>query len=119
MKLDYYTIGKQIRICRKRKGISQEQLSEIINISASFLSCLENGYRSMSLETVVSIANALNVTVDMLLAENLSDTDSGSCEEFTLLLSDCSDYERRVLLDTAYALKSALRQNHYLSQKKR
>lgn len=55
MNIDYFIIGKQIRNCRKQKKMSQATLAELINISPSFMSCIENGNRIMSLETLVSI----------------------------------------------------------------
>ncbi len=119
MNIDYYIIGKQIRNCRKKKKLSQAELAEIINISPSFMSCIENGYRIMSIDTLVAIANALEVTVDILLAETQNLNLDGSAKELTELLKDCSDYERRVIIESAIALKASLRENWYLYRKHR
>ncbi len=119
MNIDYFIIGKQIRNCRKQKKISQASLAEIINISPSYMSCIENGYRIMSLETLVAIANALGVTVDILLAESQSQNLNAGAKELSELLNDCSDYERRVIIDNAIALKQSMRENWYLYRKHR
>ena len=114
MNIDYFIIGKQIRNCRKQKKMSQATLAELINISPSFMSCIENGNRIMSLETLVSIANALEVTV-----ESQSQNLDASAKELCKLLGDCSDYERRVIIDNAAALKLSMRENWYLYRKLR
>ncbi len=119
MNIDYFIIGKQIRNCRKQKKMSQATLAELINISPSFMSCIENGNRIMSLETLVSIANALEVTVDILLAESQCQNLDASAQELCKLLGDCSDYERRVIIDNAIALKQSMRENWYLYRKHR
>jgi len=49
------------------KDFTQEVLAEKAGISIVFLSQIENANRKPSLETVVNIANSLNVPVDTLL----------------------------------------------------
>ncbi len=118
MKLNYYAIANQIRKCRKRKKITQEQLSEAIGISPSYLSCVENGYKGISLETAVAIANALEVSLDLLLADNIEHADVAVVEEWSSILADCTLYEQRIILDTASAIKDSMRENRYLFRKK-
>ena len=69
--LDYIKLGKKVRIKRKSKGLTQEQLAEQSGISLSFLGHIERGSRKASLETLVSIANALGVSPDYLLQDSL------------------------------------------------
>ncbi len=52
---------KNIKRIRIEKNFSQDKLSEKANISSSFLSDIENGKKWGSFETLVSIANALEV----------------------------------------------------------
>lgn len=49
---------KRIRI---EKKLSQEKLGELANLSSPFISDIENGKKWGSFETLVSIANALEV----------------------------------------------------------
>lgn len=74
--IDYKALGAQIRYVRTSQHISQEALSEICGISTSFMGHIERGTRKMSLETFVSIANALHVSTDYLLSDQLPDTDA-------------------------------------------
>ena len=109
--LNCISIGNKIKAFRKKKGLSQLKLSELIDRSPTFISYIESGIKSMSLDTFVLLANALNVTADELLDDNLENTIRVSNHAFTALLADCSDYERRVLLDITITAKKSLREN--------
>lgn len=111
MAIDHTRIGHRVRTIRKRRGLTQERLSELINCTPTYISHIESGNKSMSLETLILIANALNVTADELLVDSLQNTLKVSNHAFTSLLNDCTEYERRVLLDTVASVKTALRDN--------
>ena len=53
-------IGKRIQEFRKKRGMTQEELSEIIDISPHYLSALERGIYNIKLETLVKILNCLD-----------------------------------------------------------
>ena len=69
--MDYVDLGSRIRKHRKQLGWTQEVLAERVNVSTSFIGHVERGTRKASLETLVSLANALNVSLDYLLAGSL------------------------------------------------
>ena len=56
-----------IKVWREFRGLSQAGLTEKINISAPYLSQLESGKRSGSVEVLAAIAGALDLSVDVLL----------------------------------------------------
>lgn len=105
------SIGKRLKAIRIKRGLTQQFLSELIQVSPTFISCLENGTRSMSLETLINIVNVLNVSADDLLIDHLENTILASNHIFADLLSDCSKYELNVLIDIVVAAKQALRTN--------
>ena len=98
MSLNYKVIGKHIREVRQRNHLSQAMLSELVDKTPSYISYIESGIKSMSLDTFVLIANALGVSPDRLLMEQVTSTERCASEEITLLLSDCSTYEMLILL---------------------
>lgn len=65
--LDYGKMGNRIRQVRKAKGWSQDELAKKCGISMSFLGHIERGTRIMSLETFVSICQALDADADEML----------------------------------------------------
>lgn len=104
-------IGQKIRIFRRKRGLSQFALAELVDKSPAFISYIERGAKSMSIETLVLIANALNVSSDELLVDSLENTVRASNHIFADLLSDCSEFERRVLKDILVTSKASLRSN--------
>lgn len=111
MNLDYTKLGQRIRSVRKKKGLTQFELSEQIGRSAPYISYIENGNKTMSLETLVLIANRLNVSADELLMDSLENTVKVTNHAFASIIADCSDYELRILLDVIRTTKQSLR-NH-------
>ena len=113
MTFNYVAIGKRIRAIRQRRGLTQNDLSERIGRSPSYLSYIETGNKNMSLDTFVALANALGVSSDELLADSLENTLKLSSHEFTAMLADCNEYERRVLKEVLSATKFSLRNNRF------
>lgn len=69
--MDYVRLGREIRRHRKVLRLTQEQLAERAGVSTSFLGHIERGSRKTSIETLVSIARALNINVDALLHDSI------------------------------------------------
>ncbi|MBR2650408.1 MAG: helix-turn-helix transcriptional regulator [Clostridia bacterium] len=62
-------IGKRIQEFRKKKGMTQDELSEIIDISPHYLSALERGIYNIKLETLVKILNTLGISADEVFCD--------------------------------------------------
>ena len=65
------TLGKNIKIFRARRGLSQADLSEKANISIPFLSNIERGIKYPQPDMLAKIANSLGVQVNELFTFNL------------------------------------------------
>ena len=97
--MDYKDLGARIRLIRRQKSLTQEELAERAGISASFLGHIERGTRIASLETLVVLCNTLGITPDYLLSSSLtvndtesiagmSDSDRARLSEFLRLAKD-------------------------------
>lgn len=117
MHLNYTIIGKRIKLIRTEQKLSQFALAEKIGKSPTYISHIENGAKSASLETLVTIANALKVTTDDLLAECLEYNTKLVNLEYSALLDDCNEYEKRVIMENARELKRILKENRHLVNK--
>jgi len=118
MQLNYLSLGQKIQNIRKSKNISQAALSAMIDKSPGYISYLERGTKVMSLETFVSIANALEVSTDALLNRQLTNAMEVSNREVQNIFASCTLYETYVLLDVMQATRDALRtQRHHLVEK--
>ena len=61
------SVGNRIRLIRESQGKTRDKLSEEANISPHFLFEIETGKKSMTTNTIINLARALNVTTDFLL----------------------------------------------------
>lgn len=68
MALDYTALGKRISTFRSASGLTQEQFCEKLNVSRKHISQIEAAISRPSLETLVDIANVLNISADDLYA---------------------------------------------------
>jgi transcriptional regulator with XRE-family HTH domain len=57
-------IGKKIKILRKTRGLTQEQLAEKLNVKRATISNYEIGRRSPHIKELEAIAEALGVNLD-------------------------------------------------------
>jgi len=114
MDLDYKAIGKRIKIARINAELTQEALAGSVELSPSHMSNIETGTTKVSLTTIVNLANALGVTVDDLLCDNIVHARVQIEREFQQVLSNCDEYEIRVVRDVAKSVVDAIRRNEKL-----
>ena len=67
------SVGKYIREYRKKRNMSQETLAEMIDVSVPYISQLETAQKYPSLETLINIANVLDVSPNHLLRDTMND----------------------------------------------
>ena len=108
MAIDYEALGKRISNARKHTGITQEVLGEKLNVTRKHISVIEAAVNRPSLDILVDIANALNVSADDLLVDSLSHSASTADSEIHRLLLDCNTTEQEILTRTVKELKAIL-----------
>lgn len=96
--IDYIQMGKRIRKRRKELDLTQEAVAEQADISASFMGHIERGSRIASLDTLLSICIALDVSMDYIIGrddtlsraipEDLTDDQCKACREALNILID-------------------------------
>ena len=102
--MNYCKIGQNIRKFRKAKGLSQEQLAEMVNISVTHLSHIETGNTKLSLPVLVELSRVLEVQTDELLFEVKLDK-SVAISELSDILDSCSAHQIRIITDIVKATK--------------
>lgn len=87
-------IGKRIRFYRESKKWTQEEFAEKVGLSLTYIGMLERGDKIPKLETFIRIANTLEVSADMLLADVLTTGYSVKSTEMTSKLEKLPSDER-------------------------
>ncbi|MDY3830434.1 MAG: helix-turn-helix transcriptional regulator [Erysipelotrichaceae bacterium] len=100
VKIDTVKIGSHIVKLRKEQHLTQEELGNIIHISSTHISTVENG-GSYSLNTLISICDGLNARLDYVLYGNIRDNDIDNLID---LLNLCSEKEILILEAVAKTL---------------
>lgn len=72
-KIIYKEIGKRIKQRRKELSLTQEKLSEMLEISPTYISEIERGTGIPSLATITKLGNILKLDLDYLIL-GISDT---------------------------------------------
>lgn len=108
--IDYKAIGKRVKIGRIRRDYSQDKLAELTGLSNPHISNVENGGTHLSLKTLIKIANALELSPNDLLCDNVDVGKSGFINEVVSLTDDCDEVEIRIMADTLTALKGSIRE---------
>ena len=93
------SLGKQIQKYRERAGYSQEKLAEIIECSTIFISYIERGVKSPGLDKLMKIANALDVSVDILLGKDLASYNTERLKDIEQQLKKLPEQEQLKILD--------------------
>lgn len=108
MALDCKSIGLRIKRFRTDKNLSQEDFGNLAFANSHHISNIEQGRSAPSLELLIAIANALDVSADDILAGNLAQSSSVAGTEIYELLLDCNQDEIKILTNTLKALKAIL-----------
>jgi len=117
MSLNFKLIGLRVKESRLQKRMSQAELAERTDLSVSFISHIETAKKRASLESLVRIANALEITVDNMLNGNQTSDPAEYRIALGQLLKDCTSYEKRIIYGVALTVKKILRDNKWLQHK--
>ena len=91
-------IGRRIKSARERKHLTQEQLAEAVDLSPMHISVIERGVKPPKLETLVNIANVLDVSADNLLQDVVHNQEKVVSSEAFRLMSQLSKADQRKVL---------------------
>lgn len=92
-----YYFGERLRKLRKSRNLTQKQLAGLIRSTDSIISAYENGFRTPTLDNLISISAVFHVTTDYLLGK----------ERHTIDVSGLDDSQIAVVQSVVDALRTA------------
>jgi len=101
MAIDYSVIGSRIKKARKAKNMTQDALSEKIDVSIAFLSRIERGTSQINLKRLSQICEILGVTEGDILNGVSNNSTKYLDNEFNELLSNCSAKKQKLIYEVA------------------
>jgi len=90
------SVGERVRSARARKGISRRVLSEMSGVSQRYLAQLESGKGNISIGLLLRIAEALDFSIEWLVAKE--DPWDSEVAEMRFLLSNATQEQRQNVL---------------------
>ena len=105
-KLDYGLLAERIKTARKEKGYSQSKLAELADVSTNTIGKLEISYTTVSLKTILNIANVLEVDINYLVSADLPSSKPATDLFIESLLRDFAEKDKQFLIQVISAMKS-------------
>lgn len=93
--MDSKTLGNRIREARAQKQHTQQRLAEIAGISQMYLGEIERGAKMPSLRSFIKIIEALDLSADYVLRDELSSGERYIYDEITEKLKNLSPQQRK------------------------
>ena len=75
-------LGSNLRLLRKEKGLTQEQLAGKIGTKRSLIGAYEEGRTEPKLQTILNICHYFNVSIDALINHDMSKTKKAALQDF-------------------------------------
>ena len=96
--MDLKAVGQRIKAAREAKGLTQEDLAALVELSPTHISVIERGVKAAKLDTFVSIANALEVSADSLLVDVVVHSITGVTNEISALIEQLPKREQTKMI---------------------
>ena len=63
-------LGKRLKELRKEKGLTQQELGDLINVTKVSICCYENGTRTPTLDTLLELEKVFGVSLTYFLGQD-------------------------------------------------
>ena len=97
--MDKSALGQKIRDARQKKGYTQYALAEIADIGNVYLGEIERGLKMPSLNIFIKLIEALDVSADYLLRDELTSGKEYIYDEITQKLNCLTPKQRKTAAD--------------------
>ena len=106
MEIDYKVIGQRIKEARRKKGWSQERLSEEIDVAVAYISRLERGCQ-VNLKRLAQISAVLDVKLEYLITGAVVAEKNYLDQELYETLMQCTPEKQRLIYNIAKIVSNA------------
>lgn len=110
MELDLTILGARIREERTKRGLTIEELSELIDVSPSFLGLVERAERGLGFDKVFRLAKCLSVSIDSLVTNGDSSSELNRTDKLAALVSNLNDRDFEFVVEMVKLMKKRLKE---------
>lgn len=98
MIIDYGLIGKRMQSERKKQGITQEHLAELLDVSVGYVSQIERGISKPNLEMLAAVSNHLHCDLAYLISGSTTVEESYLLSELSSKVETLTAKEKNIVL---------------------
>ena len=104
---DLTALGQKMREARKRKDLTQQELSDLSHVSIKQIAKIEKGQMNPSFLILKALAKVLPISLDSLINPDVSPEDEGA-GQMKMLYCSCPSEMRETLLRMNWLKESKL-----------
>lgn len=97
--MDKVELGSKIREARNKRGYTMEKLAEMADIGMMYLGEIERGVKMPSMRIFIKIIEALDISSDYILRNELSSGKNYVYDELTKKLDKLNPRQRKTACD--------------------
>lgn len=97
--MDKTALGKKLRDARQKKGYTQHALAEMADIGNVYLGEIERGLKMPSLNIFIKLIEALDISADYILRDELTSGKEYIYDEITQKLKSLTPKQRKTAAD--------------------
>ena len=101
MSVDYSVIGKRIKLRRKARKKTQDNLAEALSVSVGYISQIERGVTKVNLDTLSEIASFLDCDLSEFLTGVMPSQNSYLNQEIEKIAGKLREDQKSMLLEIA------------------
>lgn len=94
----YSQLGNRIREERLKLNLTQSELAEKVDLSDTYIGAIERGERSLTVASLIKVANVLGVSVDYLLSDLIDENDQNIIDQFRQIVNGKSQNHKRMAI---------------------
>ena len=102
--IDKKLFGKRIRELREKRGMTQEELSNLLDVEWQHVSRLENGKNLPSCNILISLAEIFDIDIRKLTEYEHLDEETNITDSINKLLDLATDDQKKLFYKILYAI---------------
>ena len=97
--MDKIALGQRIREVRIMRGLTQHSLAQLADIGIMYLGEIERGIKMPSLNCFIKIVEALDISADYILRDEVSAGREYICDDIAQKLKSLTPHQRKTAAD--------------------
>lgn len=102
--MDNKLLGRYIKVYRIKKGLTQAELAEMVNVAAGMIGRYERGEKIPGRDMVFELAKALEFSLDALIFKSENMEESIFSDDFMEKLNKLTILEQKAAINAAEAV---------------